>query len=81
MRTRLCVRAVLVSALSVVALGHATGVAVAQPDPSPPWVPSIIDQLITQTPVLSVDPTDQGGPATQWGGFGMFCQNQGVSCR
>lgn len=71
----------LASALSVVGLGYGAGVAVAQPDPSPPWVPSIIDQLITQTPVLSVDPTDQGGPATQWGGFGMFYQNQGVSCR
>ena len=65
----------------VVALASGTGVAHAQPDPSPPPVPSIIDQLVTLTPALSVDPGDEGGPSTQWGGVGMFCQNLWVRCR
>lgn len=57
------------------------GLAHAQPDPSPPIIPSIIDQLLTSTPALSVDPSDEGGPANQWGGVGMICENLTVRCR
>lgn len=53
----------------------------AQPDPSPPWVPSIIDQLVTSTPALSVDPGDESDQSTPWGGVGMFCENLFVRCR
>ena len=74
-------RALVAGGMSVIALAGGTGVARAQPNPSPPPVPSIIDQLITQTPALSVDPTDEGGQATEWGGVGMFCQNLWVRCR
>ena len=70
----------LAGGIGVLALAGGTGVARAQPDPSPPPAPSIIDQLLTATPALSVDPSDEGGPSTQWGGVGMFCQNLWVPC-
>jgi hypothetical protein len=73
-------RRLLFGGLGVVALAGATGVAHAQPDPTPPPVPSIIDQLVTSTPALSVNPSDQGGPSTPWDGVGMFCQNLFVRC-
>ena len=74
-------RVLLAGAMSVMALAQGTGVAHAQPDPTPPPVPGIIDQLLTQTPALFVDPTDEGGPATSWDGVGMYCQNLFVHCR
>jgi hypothetical protein len=74
-------RRLLLGGLGVIALAGATGVAHAQPEPAPPPVPSIIDQLVTSTPVLSVNPNDQGAPSTPWDGVGMFCQNLGVQCR
>jgi hypothetical protein len=69
----------LAGGISAVALG--AGVAHAQPDDinSPPPVP-IIDQILTQTPVLYVDPADEGGPSADWGGVGMYCQNLFVRC-
>jgi hypothetical protein len=76
-----CARRLLVGGVSVVALAGSTGVAHAQPGPTPPPVPSIIDQLITSTPALSVNPSDEGGPSTPWDGVGMFCQNLWVRCR
>ena len=81
MELRRCALGLLAAGIGVFALATGTGVAHAQPDPSPPPVPSIIDQLLTQTPALSVDPSDEGGPSTQWGGVGMFCQNFWVRCR
>ena len=81
MKLHRCALRLLAGGIGVLALACCTGVARAQPDPSPPPVPSIIDQLVTSTPALSVDPSDEGGPSTQWGGVGMFCQNLWVRCR
>ena len=65
--------------MSFLALAGGTGVAGADPDPIPP--PSLIDQLLTSTPALFVDLADEGGPSTNWGGVGMYCENQFVRCR
>lgn len=81
MRLQTCALGVFASAVSVLALACGTGVAHADPDPIPAPGPSIIDQLLTQTPVLIGDPSDQGGPSANWGGVGMFCENQQVRCR
>ena len=81
MKLRRYAFSLLAGGMSVVALVCSAGVASAQPDLPLPPVPSIIDQLVTQTPVLWVNPTDEGGPSTEWGGVGMFCQNLGVQCR
>jgi hypothetical protein len=81
MKLKRCALSLLAGGIGVVALAGGTGVARAQPAPSPPPVPSIIDQLVTLTPALSVDPSDEGGPSTQWGGVGMFCENLFVQCR
>lgn len=64
--------------LGVTATG---GLAQAQPDPTLPVVPSIIDQLVTSTPALSVDPRDAGAAVSRWGGVGMVCQNLNIHCR
>ncbi|CAM5691673.1 hypothetical protein MAUB1S_03085 [Mycolicibacterium aubagnense] len=68
-------------AFGVLGLTATGGLAHAQPDPSLPIVPSIIDQLVTSTPALSVDPRDEGGTVSRWGGIGMICQNLNVRCR
>lgn len=81
MKLQRCALRLLAGAMGLVALAGGTGAARAQPNPSPPPGPSIIDQLETSTPALSVNPTDEGGPSTEWGGVGMFCQNQWVRCR
>jgi len=80
MKFRTCARGLLAGAISVMALVGGTGVAAAQPDPIPPPVPGIIDQLLTETPDLFVDPRDEGGPSTDWGGTGMYCENPFVRC-
>ena len=81
MKLHRCALRLLAGGIGVLALVCCAGVAHAQPVPTPPPVPSIIDQLVTSTPALSVDPSDEGGPSTQWGGVGMFCQNLWVRCR
>lgn len=78
MRLRVLAAIALLAGVSVV--GGGAGVAAAQPTPSPP-APSVIDQLITSTPALSVDPSNEGGQAVQRGTFGMICQNAWVKCR
>ena len=80
MKLHRCALRLLAGGIGVLALAWCAGVAHAQPDASPP-VPSIIDQLVTSTPALSVDPSDEGGRSTQWGGVGMVCQNLRVRCR
>ena len=81
MKLHSCALRLLGGGIGVLALACCTGVAHAQPAPTPPPVPSIIDQIVTQTPALSVDPSDEGGPSTEWDGVGMFCQNLWVECR
>jgi hypothetical protein len=70
----------LAGGIGIVAVVETSALASAQPDPAPP-VPSIIDQLVTSSPALSVNPTDDGSQSSQWGDFGMICQNFGIRCR
>jgi hypothetical protein len=81
MKLQRCAYPLLANGLIATALVCTAGVAQAQPDPVPPWVPSVIDQLITQTPALWVNPTDEGGESAKWGGTGMYCLNLSVRCR
>jgi hypothetical protein len=93
MKRRRCARALLAGGISVIALAGGTGIARAQPEPEPePPLPPVIDQFITSTPILSVNPTNQGGPVwwggagrsdrpNNWGGVGMYCENPSVRCR
>lgn len=80
MKLRTCARGLLAGAIGAMAFAGGTGVAHAQPDPIPAPAPGIIDQLLTETPDLFVDPRDEGGPSTDWGGVGMYCQNLFVRC-
>ncbi|OBJ37656.1 hypothetical protein A5630_00190 [Mycolicibacterium mucogenicum] len=68
-------------AFGVLGVTVSSGLARAQPDPTVPVVPSIIDQLVTSTPALSIDPRDAGAAVSRWGGVGMVCQNLNVRCR
>ncbi|MGW4098273.1 hypothetical protein [Mycobacterium sp. NPDC004974] len=71
----------LACGLGVLAAIAGAGVAHAQPDPSQPVVPAIIDQLITSTPALSVNPNGNRGQVSVSGDVGMVCQNLTVRCR
>ena len=81
MKLHNCARGLLAGAMSALALAASTGVAHADSDPFLPPGPGIIDQILTQTPALSVDPGDEGGPVVGWGGAGMYCENQFIQCR
>jgi hypothetical protein len=74
-------RGLFVGASCAAAISCGAGVARADPDPIPAPGPGVIVNLLTQTPVLVQDPSDQGGPSGNWGGVGMFCENQQVHCR
>ena len=54
--TRIRVPRLVACAFGVLGVAATGGLAHAQPDPTLPIVPSIIDQLVTSTPALSVDP-------------------------
>ena len=71
----------MAGAASVMALAGGAGVAHADSDPFAPSGPGIIDQILTETPALFVDPADEGGPSNNWDGVGMYCQNLFVRCR
>ena len=71
------IRGLVAASVSVIALAGG-GVAHAEPPPLPP--PSILDQPPPIPPVW-VDPDDEGGPTTPWGGAGSFCENQWIICR
>jgi hypothetical protein len=70
---------VLAGALGVMALSGGTGVAHADPeiDPTAPT----INQTPTPIPGRTSDLPDRGGPTVDWGGTGMYCQNQTIRCR
>jgi hypothetical protein len=72
-------RGLLAGALVLIAFAGGTGAARADPqfDPTQP----IIDPLPSHIPGLTADPSDMGGAVNDWGGVGMFCQNQFVRCR
>jgi hypothetical protein len=80
MKFHTCTRGLLAGAMSVLALAASTAVAQAEPDPFVP-TPGIIDQILTQTPALFVDPADEGGPGSNSDGVGMYCENLFVRCR
>ena len=67
-------------ALGALGTVAAVGTAGAEPNPAP-VEPSIIDQLVTSTPVLSTNSSASGEAASKWGGVGMICQNLNVRCR
>ena len=81
MKLHTCARGLLAGAMSVMALAASTGVAHADADPFGTPGPGIIDQILTQTPALSVNPNNEGGSSLPWGGVGMYCQNLNVRCR
>ena len=81
MKLHTCARGLLAGAISVMALAGGTGVAHADTDPFGTPTPGIVDQILTQTPALSVNPNNEGGPSVGWGGVGMYCQNLKVRCR
>jgi hypothetical protein len=67
--------------MSVMALMGGTGVAHADTDLFAPPGPGIVDQILTQTPVLFVDPADEGNPSIGSNGVGMYCENLYARCR
>ena len=81
MKPHTCAHGLLAGAMSVMALAGGTGIAHADSDPFLPAGPGIIDPILTQTPALSVNPANEGGPSTNWGGVGMYCENQFVRCQ
>jgi hypothetical protein len=81
MKRHMCARGLLVGAISVTALAASTGIAHADSDPFSSPTPGIIDFLVENTPALYVDPADEGGPAVNWDGVGMYCQNLFMRCR
>lgn len=80
MRLRTCAWGLLAAAMSAMALAGGTGVAHAD-DPFVPAGPGIIDQILTQTPALFVNPNDEGGPSVDSDSVGMVCQNLFARCR
>jgi hypothetical protein len=45
----------------------------------PPVQPDI-DEWLVQFPTTFVNPMDEGGPAAEWGGVGMYCENLFAHC-
>jgi hypothetical protein len=81
MKLHTCARGLLAGAMGVMALAAGTGVAHADSDAFGTPAPGIIDQMLTSTPALSVNPANEGGPSIGSGRVGMFCENQYVRCR
>jgi hypothetical protein len=73
-------RGLLAGVMSVMALAGGTGVAHADSDPFLPGGPGVIDQIVTETPILSVTPAEGGGSSADWGGVGMYCENPSARC-
>jgi hypothetical protein len=78
MKLHACARGLLAGAISVAALVGTTGVAQADDPLPPPGLPGI-DRILLQTPVFN-NPANEGGPGSNWGGVGMYCQNLFVRC-
>jgi hypothetical protein len=71
-------RGMFAGAFAVIALSGGTGVARADPeiDPTAPT----INQTPTPIPGRTADLPDRGAPTSDWGGAGMYCQNQTIRC-
>jgi hypothetical protein len=81
MKRHMCARGLLVGAITVTALAASNGIAHADGDAFTVPTPGIIDLITAENPAWFVDPRDEGGPAADWGGVGMYCQNLFVRCR
>ena len=74
-------RRLVAAGLGLTALAGAVAVGHTQPPPTPSPVPSIVDEPEPSAPPDWSDPDNEGGPTNQWGGFGVFCENQWVICQ
>ncbi len=81
MKRRMLALVALAGGMTAMSLAGGTGIAHADPDPFTPPAPGLIDQLLTETPDLFVDPQDEGGPSTNSDRVGMYCENMFVRCR
>ncbi len=81
MKLRTFAWGLLAAPMCFTVLAGGTGVAHADSDPLVPAGPGIVDLIVADTPALLVDPRDEGGPAADWGGAGMYCENMFVRCR
>jgi hypothetical protein len=79
-KRRMLALGLLAGGMTATALVGPTGIAHADLDPFTPPVPGLIDQLLTETPDLFVDPRDEGGPSTNSDRVGMYCENLFVRC-
>jgi hypothetical protein len=81
MKLRACALGLLAGVLSGIAVAGGAGVARADPATDPGPAPGIINQILTETPDLFVDPRDEGGQGTNSDRVGMYCENLFVRCR
>lgn len=79
MKRHLLALGILAGGMTAMTLVVGPGVAHAD-DPFTPPAPGLIDQLLTETPDLFVDPRDEGGPSANSNRTGMYCQNLYVRC-
>ncbi|OBH82509.1 hypothetical protein [Mycobacterium sp. E2989] len=81
MRTHPLVRGLLLAAaVGVMTLIGGAGAARADSDVFGAPGPSLLDQLVTSTPALTVDPSDEAKPSRGSNAVGMFCENQFAHC-
>jgi hypothetical protein len=80
MLLRTCAGALLAAMMSVTALVAGTGVAQADPDPTLPPLPSIIDQGAHSQQTF-INPSNEGQPTGDTGDVGMVCENLLDPCR
>jgi hypothetical protein len=71
----------LAGAMGVMALVGASPIAKADPDPVVPPAPSIVNEILQQTPGTATDPRDREGPQRASSQRGMQCQNLWARCR
>ena len=79
MTLRTYARGLVAGAATVMALAGGTGVAHADPEPTPPPLPPVIDQWM-QIPQTFVNPSNQRQPVKNSDDVGMICENLLVAC-
>jgi hypothetical protein len=80
MKHRMLALGLLAGGMTAMTFAAGTGIAHADLDPFAPPAPGVIDQLLTETPDLFVDPRDEGGPWANSDRVGMYCENLFVRC-
>lgn len=73
-------RGLLAGLIAAAALMGGTGVARADPLIDPDPAPSFGDDFAELLPALTLDPRLRSSKR-DWGGTGMYCQNQFIQCR